>query len=113
MTKKRRGLERPRRFCRDADLQFGLEQVPEGLVVDGVVELDFRAFDDGSQLARGAVGGGLLQVGVAALHVVAENFADPLGVLEVVDGLLDVVGQVAAAGAQVLRLGDCRRRCRS
>jgi hypothetical protein len=35
----------PRRLG-DEILQFSLEQVPEGLVVDGVVELDFRAFDD-------------------------------------------------------------------
>ncbi len=62
----------PRRFSW-CELQFALEQVPEGLVVDGVVELDFGAFDDGSKFARGAVGGGLLEVGVAALHVVAEN----------------------------------------
>jgi hypothetical protein len=38
----------------------GLKDVPEGLVVDGVVELDFAAFDDGSQLARRTVSGGLL-----------------------------------------------------
>jgi hypothetical protein len=29
-----------------ARMRNGLEEVPEGLVVDGVVELDFRAFDD-------------------------------------------------------------------
>ena len=67
-----------------------------------MVELDFGAFDDGAQFARRAVGRGLLQVGVAALHIGAENLGDPLRFLEVVDGLLDVVGQVAAAGAQVL-----------
>ena len=56
----------------------GLEQIPERLVVDLVVELDFGALDDGSQFARAAVGGGLLQVGVAALHVGAQDLADPL-----------------------------------
>jgi hypothetical protein len=68
---KRRGHFRPRRPYSIPKLKFAgaLKQVPEGLVVDGVVELDFAAFDDASQLTRGTVGGGLLQVGVAALHV--------------------------------------------
>jgi hypothetical protein len=54
-----------------------LEQVPEGLVVDGVVELDFAAFDDGAEQARAAIGGGSFQFGIAALDVGAQNFCDP------------------------------------
>ena len=52
-----------------------LEQVPEELVVDLVVVLHFRRLDEGAQQARAAVGRGLLQVGVAALDVVAEQLA--------------------------------------
>ena len=51
--------------------------IPERLVVDFVVVLDLGAFDEGSQLARGAVCGGLLEVGEAALHVGAEDLRDP------------------------------------
>src|ERR1035441_2336458 len=98
-------ITRPK-YCEPAMLGIALEQVPERLVVDGVVELNFGAFDYGPKLARRAVGGGLLQVGVTALHVVAKNLANPLGFLEVFDGLLDVVGQEASAGAEVAGLGD-------
>ena len=49
----------------------GLEQVPQELVVDLVVELYFRGFDEGSEGARATVGGGLFQVGVAAFYVFA------------------------------------------
>src|ERR1035441_7300638 len=85
---------------------FLLEHIPERLVVDLVVELHFAALDDGAQFARAAVGRGQLQFGIAALYVFAQNRFDPGGRLEVRDGLLDVVGQIASAGAQVLRLGD-------
>ena len=59
-----------------------LEQIPERLVVDRVVELHFGAFDDGAQFARAAVGGGLLQIGITALHVGAENLGNPLEALK-------------------------------
>src|SRR5579862_5248504 len=81
-----------------------LEQVPEGLVVDGVMELHFGALDDGAQESRATIGGGLLQIGVAALDVGAENLRNPVGIPEVGDGLVDVVGQVAATLAQPLGL---------
>ena len=92
---------------------MSLEQVPERLVVDRVVELNLGALDDGSQFARRAVGGRLLQFGVTALHVGAQNLRDPLRSLEVLNRLLDVVGQVASAGAQIFRSWRSRRRCRS
>jgi len=50
-----------------------LKQIPEELVVDLVVELDFLRFDEGSEGAGAAVGGGLLKVCVAALDVFAEQ----------------------------------------
>ena len=40
--------------------KLALKQVPERLVVNRVVELHLGAFDDASQLARAAVGYGLL-----------------------------------------------------
>ena len=87
-------------------MPFALEQVPERLVVDRVVELHLGAFDEGSQLARRTVGDGLLQFRIAALHVGAQNLRNPRRGLEVVNRLLDVVRQVAAAGAQIVRVGD-------
>src|ERR1039458_94904 len=77
---------------------FALEQIPERLVIDRVVELYLGALDNGSQLARAAVGRGLLQLGIAALHVGAQNLGDPGRRLEVVDRLLNVVWQISPAG---------------
>ncbi len=65
-------LEEPARY------ETHLEFVPQGLVVDFVVVLDLGGFDEGAEQARAAVGGGLLQVGKAALHVGAENLGDPV-----------------------------------
>ena len=87
------------------DGTLALEQVPERLVVDLVVELHFRSLDERSELARAAVGGGLLQIGKAALHIRAQNFGDPLRRLEVLDGRLNMVRQIALGLAQVLDLG--------
>src|SRR5262245_41827459 len=53
--------------------ELALEQVPEELVVDFVVELDFLGFDDGAESTRAAVGGGALQFGVAGFDVGAEK----------------------------------------
>ena len=50
-----------------------LKQIPQELVVDLMVELDFLRFDEGSEGAGAAVGGGLLKVCVAALDVFAEQ----------------------------------------
>ena len=63
--------------ARDVRVNASLEIIPEGLVVDLVVVLDLRTFDEGTELAGRAVGGGLLQVGEAALHIGAENLGDP------------------------------------
>ncbi len=46
-----------------------LEQIPQRLVVDSVMKLHFGALDDCSQLARRTVGGSLLQIDIAALHI--------------------------------------------
>src|SRR5450631_4246509 len=51
----------------------GLKQVPQELVVDLVVELDFLRFDEGSQGAGATIGGSLFQVRVAALDVFPEH----------------------------------------
>src|SRR5271166_1407054 len=83
-----------------------LEQVPQRLVVDLVVILHLGAFDEGSQCARAAVSGGLFQFGIAALHVSAENLRDPGRVLEILNGRLNVVRQVASASAQIFGTGD-------
>jgi hypothetical protein len=47
---------KPLPLCRSCPggnfLHLALELVPEGLIVDGVVELHLGALDDGSQFAR-------------------------------------------------------------
>ena len=48
-----------------------LEQIPEELVVDLVVVLDFRWFDEGAESTRAAIGGVLFEVGVTDLYVSA------------------------------------------
>src|ERR1035441_5204813 len=87
---------------------WSLEQIPQELVVDLVVELNLLRLDESSQGAGAAVGGGFLQIGVAAFDVLAEDGRDPRRFLEVVQRLVDVVGQIALGLAQVLdlRSGD-------
>ena len=46
-----------------------LEQIPEELVVDFVMELDFLRLHEGSQSAGATVGGGFLQISIAALYI--------------------------------------------
>src|ERR1035438_8461924 len=70
------------------------------------MELDFGTFYDGSKFARRPVGGGLLQLGIAALHIGAKNLRDPWRGFEIVDRRLDVVGQELAAAAQAVRGRD-------
>src|ERR1019366_3905514 len=84
-----------------------LEHVPERLVVDLVVVLHFRGLDERSKLARRTISRGLLEIGKPALHIGAKNLADPARRFEVVDSLLNVIGQVALRLANVfnLRLG--------
>src|SRR5580658_505859 len=82
--------------------RVALEQVPQSLVVNRVVELHLRSLYYGSQFARRAVCRSLLQFDVTALHIGAQNLADPLRPLKVVNRRLNIVGQVTAAGAQIL-----------
>src|SRR4051812_6701518 len=63
-----------------------LELVPEELVVDLVVELHFLRLHDAAEEARAAVRGRLLQVGVAALYVLAQQFGGPLGLAKIRHG---------------------------
>jgi hypothetical protein len=73
-TEKMRQKKTPRFFGRGGwQSCSNLKQIPEELVVDLVVELDFLRFDEGSEGAGAAVGGGLLKVCVAALDVLAEQ----------------------------------------
>src|SRR3954471_5119115 len=88
----RRDRLRSRRFCWSVRSDLRLEQVPEGLVVDLVVELHFGSLDEGAEVASAAVGGSLLEIGETALHIGAEDFGNPLRRLEVVDCGLDVIG---------------------
>ncbi len=50
-----------------------LEQIPQELVVDLVVELHFLRLDESPQRARAAIGRSLFQVRIARLHVFAEK----------------------------------------
>ena len=56
---------------------FALEQVPERLVIDLVVVLHLGGLDKGSQIARGAIGRGLLEIDETALHVFAQDLRNP------------------------------------
>ena len=69
-----------------------------------MVELDFLRFDEGSEGAGATVGGGLFQVGITAFDVFSEQSVDPIGFAEVIERVVDVVGQVAFGLAQVLDL---------
>ena len=81
-----------------------LELVPEVLVVNVVVVLHLRRFHERSQQARTAIGRSLLQVGVAALHILAQQLGRPVSVAEVLQRVVDVVRQIAFGLAQVLDL---------
>jgi len=87
-------------------LRTCLELVPEVLIVDLVVILHFRRFDDRTQEAGAAIGRGLLEIGEATLYIGAEEFRGPGGGAEVLESGVDVVGQVAFGLAEVLDLGD-------
>jgi hypothetical protein len=52
---------------------ISLKQIPQELVVDLVVELDFRGLYKGAQQPWTTIGRGLLQIGVAALHILTQN----------------------------------------
>src|ERR1700731_4495603 len=100
-TKGRRSLAGPLMWY----LKNRLKVVPKKLVVDIVVELHLGRLDDGAEETGAAVGRGLLEIGVAALDVFAEQGGGPVGVAEVVERGVDVVGKVAVGLAQVLDFG--------
>jgi hypothetical protein len=52
---------------------FFLKHIPQVLVVNVVMVDDLTGLDEGAQQPRTAIGCRLLQVGVTAFHVVAEN----------------------------------------
>src|SRR5271167_409263 len=81
-----------------------LEEIPQELIVDLMVELDFLRFDEGAEGPWTTVGRSLFQVGVASLHVFPEQGRNPLGFAEVGEGVVDVVGQVTLGLAQILDL---------
>src|ERR1700692_1270666 len=91
--------------CLSASIR-GLEHVPEELIVDFVVVLDFGLFNEGAEESWAAIGAGLFQVGVTALDVFAQEGGRPFGNLEVVDRVVDVVGEIARGGTQTLYFGD-------
>lgn len=78
-----------------------LEEVPEELVVNLVVVLDFGGFDEGAEGAGAAVGGSAFEIGVAAFDVGAEEFGGPVGLFEKVDGGVDVVWKIALRLAKI------------
>jgi hypothetical protein len=71
-----------------------------------MMELNFRTFDDRSKQFWAAIRRRFFQVRVAALHVSTENLRNPGRRSEVGDGLVDVVGQIAAAFTQVVVVGN-------
>src|ERR1700675_3723483 len=79
-----------------------LELVPKVLVVYVVVVLHLGRFYERAQQAGTAIGRCLLQVGVAALHVLAQQLRGPVCLAKVVQRLVDIIRQVAFGLAQVL-----------
>src|SRR5690348_6924612 len=82
-----------------------LELVPEELVVDLVVELDFRGLDVSPEQPWAAVRGRLFEVGETRLYVLAQQLGGPCRVAEVLHRRIDVVRQVALGLTEV---GDLR-----
>ena len=69
-----------------------LKQVPEELVVDVVVVLDFGCLNKASQKARATIGSILLELAVALLHICAKQRGSPIRIAEILHGVVDVVG---------------------
>src|SRR5579862_3870545 len=88
----------------EATTQSFLELVPEELVIHLVVELHFLCLYECPQQARAAVRRPFLQVGVAALHVFAEQLRRPRGVAEILNRRVDVVGQKTLRLTQVFNV---------
>ncbi len=93
-------------------LQDALEHVPQVLVVNVVMVLDFRRLYERAQQSRTTVSRRLFQVGIAALHIVAKELGGPIGFPEVFNRRIDVVRQIAFGLAQVLDLGRIALQCR-
>src|SRR5260370_33015650 len=81
-----------------------LEQIPQELVVDLVMELHFGSFHERSEGSRAAIGGGLFQVRVAIFYVFSEKRRRPVGFAEVRQRVINVVRQIALGLAQVFYL---------
>src|SRR4029077_9177938 len=84
------------------DLRPSLEEVPEELVVHFVVVLHFRRFYKRAKRPWATVGGSAFQIGIAALHVRAEQLGGPVGFLEIINRGVDVVRQIPFGLTQVL-----------
>src|SRR5205085_6117242 len=83
-----------------------LEQIPEELVVDFVVELHLLRFHNRAEGPRTAIRGRALHFRITGLDVGAQECGGPLGLLKVFDGRVDVVREIAFGGPQVLDFGD-------
>ncbi len=71
-----------------------------------MVELDLRRLDHRPEQSRAAVGRGLLQVRKPFFNNLTEKLCRPLGLIEVLNSIIDVVGQEPAGIAEVLDIGD-------
>src|SRR4051794_26774021 len=87
------------------DVRVTLEHVPKELVVNFMVILDFRYFDERSQATRATIGCGLLEVGIPSLYVFTEQAGIPGGVSEVLERGVNIVRQVTFRTTQVVDLG--------
>src|SRR5260370_3482072 len=74
---------------------FVLEQIPQELVVNLVMELHFGSFHERSERSWAAIGGGLFQVRVAILYVFSEKRRRPVGFAGVRQRFINVVRQIA------------------
>jgi hypothetical protein len=83
-----------------------LETVPEELVVDLVVVLDFRGFDEGAQSPGAAISGGLFEIGVACLDVGTEKLGGPISLLKILQSGINIVRKIALGLAKVLDFGS-------
>src|SRR4029077_295395 len=72
-----------------------LEQIPQELVIDLVVILNFGGFHESAEMARAAVRRRLLQFRVTAFHIFAQQFRCPSGLAEIFERRVNIVRQVA------------------
>src|SRR6202790_4928471 len=86
--------------------RIALEHVPEELVVDFVMVLDFGGFYEGAEGTRATVGGTLFQIAVAAFYISAKKFGGPLRFAEIFQCDVNVVRQIAFGLAKVFDFGS-------